>query len=173
MSNAKIQVKRLGDLLEQVLSITREEFVQEHPSSFLVAEAAQKPAKGDAFQTMATPRERSCEATLWEVYPVAKSERNSFTNMITIGRTQNNDVVLEESSVSKFHAYLQQKEGRWHLSDAGSRFGCTVDGVKLTDKSVEVNCKSKIVLGTGLLVKLYSSGELYDLIRVFRGLGKL
>lgn len=155
------------------MSMTGEVFVGAYPSSFLVAEVAQAKPKGDIFQTMATPRGRSCEAASWEAYPVIKSDRNKFTNMITIGRTQNNDIVLEESSVSKFHAYLQQKDGRWYLSDAGSRFGCTVDGVALADKSVEVDCKSQIVFGTGLSMKLYSSREFYDFVRVLRGLGKL
>ena len=44
-----------------------------------------------------------------EVYPLAKKPGASFADMITIGRTPNNDVVLRDVTISRFHAYFRQR----------------------------------------------------------------
>ena len=67
-----------------------------------------------------------------ERIPVAKRPGgNPFTNMITIGRAANNDIVLPESSVSKFHAFLRPSDEGLLLVDANSRNGSFVNGVRL------------------------------------------
>src|SRR5947209_5461674 len=40
--------------------------------------------------------------------PVLKGKASVFPMGITIGRTENNDVVLRHEQVSRFHAYVQQ-----------------------------------------------------------------
>lgn len=62
---------------------------------------------------------------------VEKNKQNAFKQRVTIGRTNNNDVVLEDASVSRFHAYLEQLNGEWVLVDAGSRNGSYLAGRKL------------------------------------------
>jgi hypothetical protein len=66
---------------------------------------------------------------------VEKTKENAFKQRVTIGRTNNNDVVLEDSSVSRFHAYLEQANGEWVLVDAGSRNGSFVAGRKLPGRT--------------------------------------
>ncbi len=66
---------------------------------------------------------------------VEKTKENAFKQRITIGRTGNNDIVLEDASVSRFHAFLEQLPGGdWQLVDAGSRNGTTLAGKKLTGR---------------------------------------
>ncbi len=167
-------VRELGDLLDEVFSLSEEAFSARYPYSFLVMEVADIAPGEVSYQTMASSRQRTREAAQWKAYPVKKSDRNKFTNMITIGRTQNNDIIMDDPSVSKFHAYLQGEEGQWKLCDAGSSFGTFLDGAKLDDtKGVKVLPTSRITLGTGLNLKLYTSLQLYQMIRVYRGLGKL
>jgi FHA domain len=63
---------------------------------------------------------------------VEKTKENAFKQRVTIGRTSNNDIVLEDVSVSRFHAFLEEDEGAWKLVDAGSRNGTVVAGQKLS-----------------------------------------
>jgi hypothetical protein len=52
---------------------------------------------------------------------------------ITLGRTSNNDLVIPDESVSRFHGILQLDDGsgQWSLVDAGSRNGTFVRGDRL------------------------------------------
>ncbi len=42
---------------------------------------------------------------------------------ITVGRSRNSDIKLEERSVSRSHAVLVRKQNKWYISDAGSTYG--------------------------------------------------
>jgi pSer/pThr/pTyr-binding forkhead associated (FHA) protein len=65
-------------------------------------------------------------------FDVAKSAKNAFVDEVTLGRTANNDITVEENTVSRFHAYLAPSpEGKWSLVDAKSSSGTYVRGVKL------------------------------------------
>jgi hypothetical protein len=65
-----------------------------------------------------------------------KSKDNVFQRRVTLGRTTNNDIVLDDASVSRFHGWLQKDDGsgRWTLTDAGSKNGTWVDNGKLSPK---------------------------------------
>lgn len=49
----------------------------------------------------------------------------------TIGRSMQNAMVLLDGTVSREHALVQDKGGRWLLTDRGSRHGTTLNGVAL------------------------------------------
>ena len=60
------------------------------------------------------------------VLPVSKSSRNPFSNLITLGRARNNDLILSSPSVSKVHAwFLDGGPSGWFLQDNGSTNGTT------------------------------------------------
>jgi FHA domain len=67
------------------------------------------------------------------VWPVRKVQAN-FPSMITVGRARNNDIVVPDALVSKFHAFFRQVDGEWMLADAGSANGTKVGDVELTPK---------------------------------------
>lgn len=54
-------------------------------------------------------------------YPLAKP-------VITLGRALDNDVVLEDTRVSRYHAELRLRNGRFHLRDLRSTNGSFVNG---------------------------------------------
>jgi FHA domain len=71
------------------------------------------------------------------VYPIQSTGRSPYPSMITVGRTRNNDVILPDESVSKFHAFFREAEDApsggatpapLFLQDAGSRNGTLLDG---------------------------------------------
>jgi pSer/pThr/pTyr-binding forkhead associated (FHA) protein len=50
-------------------------------------------------------------------------------HLITLGRTANNDVVVPDVSVSRFHAFVKAQEGGpMQIQDAKSTNGTTVNG---------------------------------------------
>ncbi|HXU70931.1 MAG TPA: FHA domain-containing protein [Polyangia bacterium] len=64
------------------------------------------------------------------VLPLRKVQ-STFPSMITVGRTDNNDLVVPDEQVSKFHAFFRLVGDRVELTDAGSRNGTFVGSVKL------------------------------------------
>lgn len=55
-----------------------------------------------------------------------RPDRNAFPH-ISVGRTRNNDVVLMDATVSKFHAFFREQGACHVLADGGSRNGTFVD----------------------------------------------
>ncbi len=74
-------------------------------------------------------RPRAGTAIAFEVKKVA-GKVNAFAMGITVGRLDHNDVVVDDSTISRFHAYFQKDErkGTWSLSDADSKHGSFVNG---------------------------------------------
>jgi len=62
------------------------------------------------------------------VFPLRKTGRSAFPQMITVGRTKNNDVVLPDVMISKFHAFFKEENGKLICQDADSRNGSFVGG---------------------------------------------
>jgi FHA domain len=105
-----------------------------------------------------------------EVYPLAKKPGASFADMITIGRTPNNDVVLRDVTVSRFHAYFrhrvdQQGVEKWLVADAGSR-----NGSELAGHVLEARREREVVSGLpvrigDLELTFFVASELFDVLR--------
>jgi FHA domain len=66
---------------------------------------------------------------------IEKTKDNAFQRRITIGRTSNNDIILDDASVSRFHAWLETVGQDWVLVDAGSRNGSMVSGRRMLAKT--------------------------------------
>jgi hypothetical protein len=84
------------------------------------------------------------------VQPLAKSTRNPFNDQLTIGRANNNDVILKLPSVSKFHAWLKVIDGAYRIFDAKSSFGTFVEGKRVAEDGLEgviLNPGTKLRLG--------------------------
>lgn len=67
---------------------------------------------------------------------VKKQAANAFQSRITVGRTSNNDLLLDDGSVSRFHAWFEETERVWSIADAGSKNGTSLNGVKLQPKKL-------------------------------------
>ncbi len=99
------------------------------------------------------------------VVVVEKTKANAFQRRITIGRTGNNDIVLDEASVSRFHAWLEQVGQEWVVVDAGSRNGTTLAGRKLLAKVPTPLVNGQALRIGSMSLTYYTSTGFLDLLR--------
>jgi len=77
---------------------------------------------------------------------------------ITLGRSQNNDVILEDARVSGQHAQLNLGREGWMIGDLDSSNGTTVDGQRLAPRRpVVLSPGSKVQIGN-LLLRVWVPG---------------
>lgn len=99
-----------------------------------------------------------------EVFPLVKKRGAPFADMITCGRTANNDVVIDDVTVSRFHAFFRQKDNQWVVADSGSKNGTTLDGQRLEPRR-ERPIDSGMVLKLGdVATTFHSAASLYDIL---------
>jgi hypothetical protein len=75
---------------------------------------------------------RAGEPVLFELKKVP-GKANAFAMGVTVGRIDTNDIVIDDASVSRFHAYFQKdaRTGDWNVVDAESKNGTWVGPLKL------------------------------------------
>ncbi len=101
----------------------------------------------------------------FEVYPLAKKPGAPFAEMITVGRTSNNDVVLKDVTVSRFHSFFREREGRWYVCDAGSKNGTMLRGSALAArKEMPLDSGDAVRIGD-IVTTFYLAGDLFDMLR--------
>lgn len=94
------------------------------------------------------PRPTAGEPLVLEVVKQPHS-KNPFAMGVTIGRVESNDIIIDDNSVSRFHAWFQfdEKTHVWTLTDAESKNGTWVDGRK-------VEARQHVPMADGTLIKL-------------------
>lgn len=113
---------------------------------------------GDVAPTRAAfvmSRPELSEARVHLIVKAAKA--NAFPMGVTIGRVEGNDIGIDDSSVSRFHAWLQQdlRTRVWSLTDADSKNGTWVAGGELAGKEkVQLTDGTEIRLGNVYLTFL-------------------
>ncbi len=65
---------------------------------------------------------------------------------LTIGRSSNADVSIDNTSVSRSHASIEMRGGKYKLTDLNSRNGTFVNGVKI-DGEVELGKSDRLQIG--------------------------
>jgi hypothetical protein len=102
--------------------------------------------------------------TDFEVYPLLKKPGAPFADMITVGRTSNNDVVLKDVTVSRFHAYFRERNGQWIVCDAGSKNGTHLRGsLMAARKELPVSSGDAVRIGD-IVTTFYTAGDLFDVL---------
>jgi pSer/pThr/pTyr-binding forkhead associated (FHA) protein len=124
------------------------------------AEAGSPPSEYLTEETLPFGKDLPDEIEL-ELYPLAKKPGASFPDRITIGRTSNNDVVIADTSISRFHAYVRRVGAGWVVADAGSKNGSWIKGSALEPRK-EQPLTSRSVLRFGDVdVTFYLAAELF------------
>jgi hypothetical protein len=146
----------LDQLVRDAWSQTEEAFRDGHPGRYLILESTSAEAASTVMLrtvTVASVRPAQ-ERALLDVVPVVKRhDNNPFTSMITIGRARNNDIVVNDSSVSKMHAWIRHgadtsAELAATLTDAGSTNGTFVDGAPVVASTVPLHVGTRVRLGS-------------------------
>jgi hypothetical protein len=162
------------DFITEVQRRTRAEFIAKYPHIFLIGGLSLVRPIGpnrtlihdpliEGTQQQRIERERprrNSRPSL--VLPVIKVQE-AFPSMITVGRTANNDIVIPDVEVSKFHAYFTQKGARLELSDAGSRNGSFVGERKVQPKgpALEVRVGDRVRFST-VEFTVFDAGQCWD-----------
>jgi hypothetical protein len=99
-----------------------------------------------------------------EVYALMKKPGAPFADMITVGRTPNNDIVIRDVTVSRFHAFFKKRETRWVVADAGSKNGSAVDGQALEARKERDLASGTAVRFGEIHLTFYSAADLYGVL---------
>ena len=67
-------------------------------------------------------------------------------DIITIGRSKKNDLVLADQWLSRIHAEIRRENGRHYIRDLESRNGTYVNGMKLSQR-VHIQNGDVVTLG--------------------------
>jgi hypothetical protein len=123
----------LETLVDDAQRLSAEEFELRHGGAFLLLTAASLSAPAGPCTTelklLEDEESRTHTANLSVlVYPIRRSA-HSLVHLVTVGRATNNDVVVRDVSVSRFHAFLKRADGgEFLIQDAGSTNGTSVNG---------------------------------------------
>ena len=165
----------IDDFVTRAAERPQAEFVSAFPFPFLLGAALDRPVtgptqtlRGDAASTLAALRKQAAADRLTAapkpgesrlVLPVRKIQ-GSFPSMITVGRTKNNDVVLADPLVSKFHAYFRLIDGAWLIADAGSINGTRIGDIELPKRGQPqpIHWGERIAFGDCVLTFLDPAG---------------
>jgi serine/threonine protein kinase len=91
-------------------------------------------------------------------HPVASggtTPLSSSSRVITIGRASDNDLVLNDSTVSRHHARVFFQDGYWYIEDLNSTHGTFLNGFPVDGRSV-LNPASEIGIS---VIKMHFSGN--------------
>lgn len=104
------------------------------------------------------------------VHPIAKRDVNKFSGMITLGRAANNDISINDASISKFHAYFTPSNEHWMLADAGSSNGTFVKGRRLNGAGdpVQLGDSTVILFGQHITARFFNAPTFYEVVMRMR-----
>lgn len=168
-------MESLEELMKAVNNGSAADFELCCPHPVLIIESHAGQEDNDSFQTVINTYGRKSPAELplasstdtLGVLPIQKKAGGKFPNMISVGRTDANDVVVDNASVSKFHAYFLRKgESSWFVQDANSSNGTYLDGQKIpTDSPSRLSEGATVQFSTDTRFRFYSPRGLYEYLR--------
>ena len=127
---------KLADLTADARSLSPDDFRKKHGDVFLLGVAGnlRQPKRFEQTRSApASPAPLDPRNTIdWLILPVVKREKSLSLVRVSVGRTANNDVPVEDPSVSRLHAFFEPGLP-WTLKDAGSRLGTKINNVAVEE----------------------------------------
>ncbi len=128
-----------------------------------------EPVSEVLFATMVGDAKRRANPGDPVVFEVRKRDdsRNAFAFGVTVGRTENNDIVIVDNSVSRFHAYFRRDDatGHWSITDADSKNGSRMAGRRLEPrKETPLVDGAEIKFGS-VVVTFFLPNSFYEYVR--------
>ncbi len=108
-----------------------------HPDSVDVTQAVAETG-GEATQQMA-PAASDAQAPADRPFLILEGRRHIALSRSTIslGRNLDNDIIVDDARVSRYHAQLRRRYGRYVIYDLGSTGGTTVNGYPIQECVLE------------------------------------
>jgi hypothetical protein len=165
------------DYIEVALTTPRDRFIANHRFPFLVgADVLAKPrgpqqtVHGKEYpeiqRFLAGGPPPAMRPLARPIVLAVRKVHAAFPSMITVGRTSNNDVVVSDVQVSKFHCFFREQGGRFELVDADSTNGTFVgeDQLQPRGEAHEVRVGDQVRFGQ---VRFYftDAASCWDLLR--------
>lgn len=136
-------------------------FARTHPGPWLVWEAGpwRPPAPDRATRASSERRARESagDALALQVAPRAGRDRS---HGIQLGRGPDNDLVVDDGTLSRAHLVLRTADGAWMVEDLRSSNGTRVDGVPVEPGPVPIEPGTTIEAGSVRLT-FYDAKGLY------------
>jgi hypothetical protein len=160
-----------SDFLALAITHPRQKFVASCPFPFLVGRASTiRPSGPQPTMIGSISGTAPIDAPILEsagnavtIHAVRKVQ-TSFPTMITIGRTSNNDIIVNDVQISKFHAFFRTVDGKTQLVDTGSRNGTWLGQTRVTKAGADIKLGDMVRLAR--LEFLYvDAGECWDAAR--------
>lgn len=161
-------LRPFGEFVQDHKGRDREEFLEVVKDPHLLVPGINRletPDDGGSFLTLRfKPGQAAREADVLGIIGVRKRrDSNAFAMMITLGRAPNNDLVLPDQRVSKFHAYFRRVGAQWMLNDANSMNGTWVDDAPVPpERSAPLRSGAKIRLAETLELEFLEPEQLFE-----------
>jgi hypothetical protein len=130
------EIHLIHDLAGKLKKLGEDRFRKMYPHPFLIV--VNRPPEDREWMDPRTAEsklsdisELEMRSQSGEALAVAKTDRNAFKSVITVGRARNNDIVLRAPKISKLHAQFVPGEDGCDVVDLGSANGTSVNGVQL------------------------------------------
>ena len=135
--------RTLRDYAEEYRALGPDRFREKHRRPVLVLDEIPDEEDDDdrGFHTEVVGRDelaRGAGPRREDVFVVQKRAGGAFRDRVGVGRAQNADVCVPLRHVSKYHAYLMERDvGGYTITDAGSKNGTEVGGRLLDPRESE------------------------------------
>ncbi len=168
---------QVKDFLDDARSLEREAFISRYPEACLVprtAEGGGDPRReySSTLKLEINPKTQEVRvapmppAPTDAVIPLKKGDRSDFAGKILVGRTETNDVVVSDLTVSKHHAFFRwENEDACVLMDTESTNGTRVNGALLEARKARRLYDGDEVAFGDMKFTFYTAGGFYDLLR--------
>lgn len=160
----------LGDLVDRLLHSGPEALTAELRFHALVGAALEGEEDEWSFRTggavvvRSLTSEDSVVDPSYQVHFVRKVQAGPFSDTVLIGRSQTNDIVLPDTSVSKLHARIRAEGGALSLFDAGSSNGTFIGKERLVpDRAYPIKPGDHVMLGE-CVFQLFAPAALLDVL---------
>jgi hypothetical protein len=144
---------------------TLEQFVAERPEAWLVWEAGPWRPTYRATETMEPSGERAPHGA-GDSLAIAL-DPPSRRPYLSLGRGPDNELVLDDATLSRVHLLLTREAHGWTVRDAGSTNGTALEGARLGPDPVALETGLRLVAGSVRLT-FYDAAGLYLRLRTGR-----
>jgi hypothetical protein len=148
-------------LARQQQSADRESFERAHPGPWLVWEAGpwRPPSPDRATRASSERRARDSSGDALALLVAPRAGRTRLEG-VRLGRGAENDLVVDDGTLSRTHLLLREQGDTWTLEDLRSSNGTRVDGTAVNGLAVPLEPGTRIEAGSVRLT-FYDAKGLY------------